>query len=176
VFEDRLVSRGLWRARSPDLIPCDFCLWGNLKDEVYSNNLHTLVNLSKAFMKQFCLSRSMNWNWCQYFQETFSVFKSRMETLRASTVIVSPLNNAFTFRNAHTCYNARHIKREAAVIFLGRLRGRFARTSRRQKSVECVIRETPGRNQLFVALEFYGVPEKIIRLIKITLNDNTKYS
>jgi hypothetical protein len=31
-------------------------------------------------------------------------------------------------------YNARHIKREAALIFLGRWCGRFACTSRRQKS------------------------------------------
>jgi hypothetical protein len=29
------------------------------------------------------------------------------------------------------------------------------------------------RNQLFKALEFYGIPEKLIKLIKITLDDNT---
>jgi hypothetical protein len=34
VFEDRLTSRGLWPARSPDLNPCDFYLWENLKDEM----------------------------------------------------------------------------------------------------------------------------------------------
>jgi hypothetical protein len=45
VFENRLISRGLWPARSPDLNPCDFYLWGNLKDNVYSNNPHTLVEL-----------------------------------------------------------------------------------------------------------------------------------
>jgi hypothetical protein len=45
VFEDRLVSHGLWPARSPCLNPCDFYLWGNLKDKVYSNNPHTLVEL-----------------------------------------------------------------------------------------------------------------------------------
>jgi hypothetical protein len=28
------------------------------------------------------------------------------------------------------------------------------------------------RNQLFMALESYGIPEKIIRLIQMTLNDN----
>jgi hypothetical protein len=27
VFEKRLISRGLWPARSPDLNPCDFYLW-----------------------------------------------------------------------------------------------------------------------------------------------------
>jgi hypothetical protein len=48
VFEDRLISRGLWPARSPDLNPCDFNLWGYLKDKVYSNNPHTLVELKQS--------------------------------------------------------------------------------------------------------------------------------
>jgi hypothetical protein len=47
VFEDRLISRRLWPARSPDLNPCDFYLWGNQKDKVYSNNPHTLVELKQ---------------------------------------------------------------------------------------------------------------------------------
>jgi hypothetical protein len=48
VFEDRLISRGLWPARSPDLNPRDFYLWGNLKDKVFSNNPHTLVELKQS--------------------------------------------------------------------------------------------------------------------------------
>jgi hypothetical protein len=48
VFEDRLISRGLWPARSPDLNPYDFYLLGNLKDEVYSSNPHTLVELKQS--------------------------------------------------------------------------------------------------------------------------------
>jgi hypothetical protein len=48
VFEDRLISRGLWPARSPDLYTCDFYLWGNLKDKVYSNNPHTLIELKQS--------------------------------------------------------------------------------------------------------------------------------
>jgi inhibitor of nuclear factor kappa-B kinase subunit alpha len=48
VFEDRLISCRLWPARSPDLNPCDFYLWGNLKDKVYSNNPHTLVELKQC--------------------------------------------------------------------------------------------------------------------------------
>jgi hypothetical protein len=51
VFENRPISRGLWRARSPDLNPCDFYLWGNLKDKVYSNNPHTLVKLKQSIRK-----------------------------------------------------------------------------------------------------------------------------
>jgi inhibitor of nuclear factor kappa-B kinase subunit alpha len=48
VSEDRLISRRLWPARSPDLDPCDFYLWGNLKDKAYSNNPHTLVELKQS--------------------------------------------------------------------------------------------------------------------------------
>jgi hypothetical protein len=48
VFENRLISRGLWLARFPDLNAFDFYLWGNLKDKVYSNNPHTLVELKQS--------------------------------------------------------------------------------------------------------------------------------
>jgi inhibitor of nuclear factor kappa-B kinase subunit alpha len=48
VFEDRLISRGLWPARSPDLNPCDFYLWESLKDKVYSSNPHTLDELKQS--------------------------------------------------------------------------------------------------------------------------------
>jgi hypothetical protein len=48
VFENRLISRGLWPARSPYLNLCDFYLWGNLKDKVYSNNPRTLVELKQS--------------------------------------------------------------------------------------------------------------------------------
>jgi hypothetical protein len=38
VFEDRIISRGLWPLRYPDLSFCDFYLQGNLKGKVYKNN------------------------------------------------------------------------------------------------------------------------------------------
>jgi hypothetical protein len=38
VFEDRIISRGLWPPKSQNLIYCDFYLWGNLKGKVYKNN------------------------------------------------------------------------------------------------------------------------------------------
>jgi hypothetical protein len=34
VFENKLISRVLWPARSPGLNPCDFYLWGNLRQSV----------------------------------------------------------------------------------------------------------------------------------------------
>jgi hypothetical protein len=52
VFENRLISRGLWPSRSPNLNPCDFYLWGNLKDKLYSNNPHTLVELTQSISEK----------------------------------------------------------------------------------------------------------------------------
>ena len=40
VFSDRIISRGLCPARSPDLRP-----WGSLKSRVHRNNPHTLEEL-----------------------------------------------------------------------------------------------------------------------------------
>lgn len=47
-FSSRIISRGLWPARSPDLTPPDFYLWGALKGKVYKNNPHTLEELKAA--------------------------------------------------------------------------------------------------------------------------------
>ena len=47
-FPDRLISlRGdlPWPARSPDLAPCDFFLWGYLKSIVYNDRPQTLAHL-----------------------------------------------------------------------------------------------------------------------------------
>ena len=45
LFDGRVLSRGLWLPRSRDLTPCDFYLWGSLKDKVHKTNLHTLEEL-----------------------------------------------------------------------------------------------------------------------------------
>ncbi|PNF15704.1 hypothetical protein B7P43_G12455 [Cryptotermes secundus] len=45
--DDRIVSKGLWPPRSPDLNPCDFYLWGKLKNVVYANNPHDLEALKQ---------------------------------------------------------------------------------------------------------------------------------
>jgi hypothetical protein len=44
VFEDTLISCRLWPARSQDLNPYDFYLWGNLEKQSVLN-LHTLHEL-----------------------------------------------------------------------------------------------------------------------------------
>jgi hypothetical protein len=45
VFGDRIISRGLWPTHLPDFIPCDFHLWGNLKDRIYTINPHAKKEL-----------------------------------------------------------------------------------------------------------------------------------
>jgi hypothetical protein len=41
-----------WPARSPDLAPCDFFLWGHLKAEVYKHRPHTLDELKTAIREE----------------------------------------------------------------------------------------------------------------------------
>ena len=48
MFPNRLISiRGHigWPARSPDLAPCDFFLWGYLKEQVYKHKPQTIEEL-----------------------------------------------------------------------------------------------------------------------------------
>jgi hypothetical protein len=51
-FGERVITRGLWPARSPDLSPPDYFLWGYLKDRVYNDHPRTLnelrVNIAAA--------------------------------------------------------------------------------------------------------------------------------
>jgi len=41
-FGDRIISKGLWPLRSPDLTPSDCFLWGYLKGRVYRNKPRTM--------------------------------------------------------------------------------------------------------------------------------------
>lgn len=33
-----VINKGLWLSRSPDMNPCDSCLWFMLNDQMYCNN------------------------------------------------------------------------------------------------------------------------------------------
>ena len=41
-FGDRVISKGFWPPRSPDLTPPDYFLWGYLKGRVYQNKPRTI--------------------------------------------------------------------------------------------------------------------------------------
>ena len=45
VFHDRIIRRDIWPARSSDMTPCDFYLWGRLKNALYKTNPRTLEEL-----------------------------------------------------------------------------------------------------------------------------------
>ena len=50
-FPLRLISRRgnvEWPARSPDLAPCDFFLWGYLKEKVYRHRPQSIQDLNTA--------------------------------------------------------------------------------------------------------------------------------
>ena len=47
-FGDRLISKGIWPARSPDLAPPDFYLFGYLKGKVYRDAPQDLEDLESS--------------------------------------------------------------------------------------------------------------------------------
>ena len=49
-FGERIISKGLWPPRSPDLSFPDFFLWGYLQGKVYKNTPHTLEELKRYIM------------------------------------------------------------------------------------------------------------------------------
>jgi hypothetical protein len=53
-FGSRIISQNLWPPRSPDLSPPDFCLLGDLKENVYKNNPRTLEELKQN--NELCIS------------------------------------------------------------------------------------------------------------------------
>ena len=52
VVHDRVISRGLWPPRSPDLTPLDFYLWGRLKGVVYRSNPKTIETLKRETIRE----------------------------------------------------------------------------------------------------------------------------
>ncbi|KZC08085.1 hypothetical protein WN55_09977 [Dufourea novaeangliae] len=60
-FQNRWIRRGdliLWPARSPDLTPLDFLLWGILKDKVYKEVLTTPQGMQQRIIPACASIRS----------------------------------------------------------------------------------------------------------------------
>jgi hypothetical protein len=55
MFNDRIISAGLWPSGSPDLSIRDFYLWGNLKGKVYRNKPRTADALQNEIWSVFAL-------------------------------------------------------------------------------------------------------------------------
>jgi hypothetical protein len=72
----RVIMCGLWPLQSPNLIPCDFCLWGSLKDKVYKTNPHTLDELRNNIRPEI-------WTISAQEHQTVNVFRSSTECIRS---------------------------------------------------------------------------------------------
>jgi hypothetical protein len=145
VFEDRLISRGLRPARSPDLNPCDFYLWGNLKYKVYSNNPHTLVEL-----KQNSRETISSIEGSELKLVSNNVFKRLEACLRAVGRLLSiycdgeSFKQCITFRNAHTCLQcAAYQARGGSNFPLQMTRAFRTHKPTAKESGECVLRGIP---------------------------------
>ena len=56
VFGDRVIALGWdpeWAPRSPDVTPCDFFLWGYMKDKVYGKRLANRIALKEKIWEVF---------------------------------------------------------------------------------------------------------------------------
>ena len=74
IFNTRLE----WPPYSPDINPCDFYLWGHLKDRVYRTPPRTLDDLKKAITEQVKAIES------QVLERVVANFEKRLRDLIAS--------------------------------------------------------------------------------------------
>jgi len=61
LFNDRVVAMNHpveWPSRSPDLTPCDYFLWGYLKNKVYTTPPHNLENLRDRIRREVDVLRN----------------------------------------------------------------------------------------------------------------------
>ena len=49
LFGDRVIPKGLWPPRSPDLTPSDYFVWGYLKEKIYHNKPQNIEDLKTNF-------------------------------------------------------------------------------------------------------------------------------
>lgn len=73
-YPNRWIGRGgfrSWPARSPDLNPLDFCIWGHLKTLVYKNPVEDVEDLRNRIIAS-----------CRTIQETPGIFDRIRESMR----------------------------------------------------------------------------------------------
>ena len=51
-FGDKFLDSSIWPPRSPDLNPCDFSLWGIIKEKVYNPKPETIDELSEKIKRE----------------------------------------------------------------------------------------------------------------------------
>lgn len=50
VYDNRVIGAGIWPPRSPDLTPLDFFMFGFLKNKIYINRMHSVIELRNAII------------------------------------------------------------------------------------------------------------------------------
>jgi hypothetical protein len=75
VCDDRVIGRGLWPPLSPDLKPCDFYLWGSLKNKVYKTDPHTLEEVRHDIRREISTVSG------EEFQKVNNVFRRYTECI-----------------------------------------------------------------------------------------------
>ena len=72
IFLDRVISRGLWPSRSPDLTTPNNFLFGHLKNNIFRNRPHSLDDSQDAIV------REINSIGLQVLHNVFENFKRRV--------------------------------------------------------------------------------------------------
>ena len=70
-FGNRVISRRTdnpWPAHSPDLNPCDFFLWGHVKNQVFANSPETVEDLKREIQRRL---EEVTPEMCQHTMENF---------------------------------------------------------------------------------------------------------
>ncbi len=82
-FEEWIGRAGkfVWPPRSPDLTPCDFSMWGLLKDRVYQTKIKSLSHLKQRIEEEFEIL-SLDRNYC--INVTKTVKKRALACLQAN--------------------------------------------------------------------------------------------
>jgi hypothetical protein len=63
-FDDRLISRDLWPARTPDLTPLDYYLFPHLKNTAFKEPVHTIDDLKIRIREEY--QRATLRHWCVF--------------------------------------------------------------------------------------------------------------
>jgi hypothetical protein len=75
-FSKRFFDKSMWPPRSPDLNPCDFFLWGYLKDRVYDPMPESLDSLKSNIEREFKkISKDM-------LKSVFCEFSKRLDKIQ----------------------------------------------------------------------------------------------
>ncbi len=69
----RIISKGLWPPRSPDLSPPDFFLWGALKGKAYVHKPRTIQELENNIRREIAAIS------VDVLQATFANMKRRVQ-------------------------------------------------------------------------------------------------